>query len=715
MLPSRTTSGSSPRRRPRGTRTGALRLRALVTAGAVAGALVAATLTATPASAVTTGNGSLVYSPAAGTSFNPEGGRPAGTTYAKNIVLKNSGAANGTQLVTYDQLVLVNGVQGYPIYRSTDNGTSWAHVTDIVPSNDFPTLTRTSQPFLFEVPQATGGLPAGTLLLAGMIMPQDRSSSRLVVYKSSNQGSSWSYLSTIDTGGPAVYDPSPTSTTSTVWEPSLAIDGQGGLAAYFSDERQKSSGVLQAVAYRRSTDGGATWGAESNVSAPNNQSDRPGMITVTKLPDGRYLATFEVVNRPSQSNNTAPVYFKTSPDGLNWSPTTSIGTQITLANGRGIGSSPYVKWVPTGGPKGMVIVASKWALTASGAIDGGQDFYVNYNLGDGPWERLPMAVTYDAADNQGGTFSGFAQSIDYSVDGRTLYQATNVENLTTTYNDIRVGSIPLDAQQYEAEKAVRTSDTSLVTDGNASNGSKVGNINNATSSVTFTVHVPTAGSYTVNVRYDNGTGATSTHNVSVNGGTASTLSYPATVNWGRYGWVQKTVTLNAGANTIAFTKGTSYAELDAIQLYQPATALDPQFRITNRNSGKYLEIAGASLADGAGAGQWGDTGNACQVWNIHPVSNGLQLFNVNSGKLLEIPGAQTADGVRAGQWGPTGNLTQVWAPTIGTGGWWTLTNANSGKPIEIAGASTADGAYAQQRTADGTPTQQWRLIREGIQ
>ncbi|MFK4985746.1 hypothetical protein ACI4B7_28380, partial [Klebsiella pneumoniae] len=81
----------------------------------------------------------------------------------------------------------------------------------------------------------------------------------------------WSPLSTIDSGGPAVYDPSPTSTTSTVWEPSLAIDGGGKLVAYFSDERQKSSGVLQAVSYRRSTDGGATWGALGNVSAPPNQ------------------------------------------------------------------------------------------------------------------------------------------------------------------------------------------------------------------------------------------------------------------------------------------------------------------------------------------------------------------------------------------------------------------------------------------------------------
>lgn len=681
---------------------------------AAAAALFAQAAFAPPAQAVTTGNGALVYSPAAGTSFNPEGGRAAGTTYAKNIVLKNSGTANGTQLVTYDQLVLVNGKQVYPIYRSTDDGSTWTHLTDVVPNNDFPTLTRTSQPFLYELPQQVGSLPAGTILLSGMIMPTDRSSSRLVVYKSADHGATWSYLSTIDTGGPATYDPSPSSTTTTVWEPSLIVDGNGKLAAYFSDERQKANGVLQAVSYRESSDGGLTWGALGNVSAPTNQSDRPGMITVTKLPDGRYLATFEVVNRPSQSNNTAPVYFKISPDGVTWTPSTSIGTQILLANGRGIGSSPYVKWVPTGGPKGMVVVASKWGLDASGNISGGQDFYVNYNLGAGPWERLPMAVTYDSTDTAGGTFSGFAQSIDYSVDGRTLYQATNVENPSTTYNDIRVGSIPLDAQQYEAEKAARTSDTSLVTDVNAANGSKVGNINNATSAVTFTVRVPSAGSYTLDVRYDNGTGAASTHNVSVNGGTASAISYPATVDWGRFGWAQKTVTLNAGANTIAFSKGTSYAELDQLQVFQPGTQLDSQFRIVNRNSGKFLEISSALLTDGATAGQWADTANPTQLWNLHPVGGSTQLFNVNSGKLLEIPGAQTANNVQAAQWGPTGNATQNWNLAT-SGGYWSLTNANSGKVLEIAGSSTANGAAAQQNPSTGANNQQWQLVREGVQ
>lgn len=535
----------------------------------IAAAVVGQVATAPTASAVTTGNGALVYSPAAGTSFNPEGGRAAGTTYSKMIVLKNSGSSNGTQIVTFDQLVLENGVQVYPIYRSTDNGTSWRRIAAVTPSSQFPTLTRTAQPSLYETPVQLGSMPAGTLLLSGMIMPTDRSSSRLVMYKSLDHGVTWSFVSTVDTGGPATYDPSPTATTSTVWEPSLAVDANGGLVTYFSDERQKANNVLQAVSYRRSTDGGLTWGGVVNVSAPTNKSDRPGMITVTRLPNGNYIATFEVVNRPSQSNNTAPVYFKISPDGLTWSPASSIGTPITLPNGRGIGSSPEVRWIPTAGnANGMIVVSSKWGLTSAGAIDGGQNFLVNRNQGSGSWEQLPYAVTYDAADTAGGTFSGFAQSFDSSADGKTLYQATNVENLSTTYNDVRVGSIPINAAQYEAESATLT-DTSLVTQGDAKGGTKVGNINNATSSVKFTVTAATAGAYTMNVRYDNGSGAASTHNVSVNGGATSAIAYPTTADWGRFGWAQKTVNLAAGTNTITFTKGTGFAELDQIQVYQP--------------------------------------------------------------------------------------------------------------------------------------------------
>src|SRR5690606_1911439 len=138
-----------------------LRRAAAVAVGVLAGSLVTV-IGAQPAAAVTTGNGALVYAPAPGSSFDP-----AGTTYAKVLALKHNGAFNGELLVTYDQLAYVNGVQVYPIYRSTDGGTSWSLVTNVVPSQDFPNETLTAQPFLYEVPQQVGNLAPGTILLAG--------------------------------------------------------------------------------------------------------------------------------------------------------------------------------------------------------------------------------------------------------------------------------------------------------------------------------------------------------------------------------------------------------------------------------------------------------------------------------------------------------------------------------------------------------------------
>ncbi len=100
-------------------------------------------------------------------------------------------------------------------------------------------------------------------------------------------------------------------------------------------------------------------------------------------------------------------------------------------------------------------------------------------------------------------------------------------------------------------------------------GQYVGQIDYSDSYVQFTVYVPSAKSYTMTVRYANGTGASSTHNLSVNGGTASTVTYANTGGWFRAGAaasLTRTVNLNAGNNTIRFTKGTGYAEIDFIDI-----------------------------------------------------------------------------------------------------------------------------------------------------
>lgn len=132
-------------------------------------------------------------------------------------------------------------------------------------------------------------------------------------------------------------------------------------------------------------------------------------------------------------------------------------------------------------------------------------------------------------------------------------------------------------QTYEAENASVVNAQTRGSSG-ASNGYYVGGIDGnadmrSHSFVDFTVNVPTARSYTMTIRYANGTGATSTHGLAYNGGGFSTVSYPATGGWGQFSTVQVTVNLRAGYNQIRLAKGspnfgggTGYAELDRITL-----------------------------------------------------------------------------------------------------------------------------------------------------
>ncbi|WP_156037637.1 carbohydrate-binding protein, partial [Glycomyces tenuis] len=117
-------------------------------------------------------------------------------------------------------------------------------------------------------------------------------------------------------------------------------------------------------------------------------------------------------------------------------------------------------------------------------------------------------------------------------------------------------------QVYEAENAtVVNADT--FGSGNASNGYYVGRIDNSgdmrsDSFVDFTVNIPEARSYTMTIRYANGTGATSTHGLAYNGGGWSTVSYAPTAGWGQFATTSVTVDLHAGYNVIRLAKGSPY-------------------------------------------------------------------------------------------------------------------------------------------------------------
>ncbi|MEW2116376.1 RICIN domain-containing protein [Streptomyces sp. NPDC005474] len=121
---------------------------------------------------------------------------------------------------------------------------------------------------------------------------------------------------------------------------------------------------------------------------------------------------------------------------------------------------------------------------------------------------------------------------------------------------------------FEAEQATRNH-ANLFSSSTSSNGQYIGQIDFADSYVTFTVDAPAAGTYPVTVYYANGTTGTSTHQLITNDDTANpiTVSYAPTGAWQKFSDSQAVtvqVPMKAGANTLKFAKGTSFAELDRI-------------------------------------------------------------------------------------------------------------------------------------------------------
>lgn len=521
---------------------------------AAAAAFIAATLVNAFSARAVDGTNGLVYSDPSTTS--------SAADYTRVITLHHNGTANGTMLATFEDDVDATSAV-FPIYKSTDNGATWTHVTNV--SDTHYGYGNRQEPSLYELPEAVGNLPEGTILLAGNAEPRDQSSTALVLYDSTDVGSTWSYRSTIATGGPATYDPSATSTTTAVWEPELSLDSSGRLVVFFSDEREKTftsggapepNSILQAIGEEISADGGATWGTESNVVAVPDDNTRPGMFSVTVLPNGHYFAVYEVVGLAN-----VPIYSRTSTDGDSWGTASSLGTELVATNGDTLFGAPHVTWAAAGGAEGTLVVNALRLEASDGEYK--SDFLTNTDLGSGSWSITPAPIDIggDITD-----FAGYSASTAVSMDGNLLVQVTSVPN-SVGQHDVVSNSMPLNAKSYEAEAAVLT-DATAITRGAMSGGEDVGYINYSDSSVDFsTVSETNAGIYNVRVRYSNGTGSPSSQLVSVNGGAAFALDEPATTDWGHGAWADFTTSLNAGTNSIKISYNGTFAELDEIQVW----------------------------------------------------------------------------------------------------------------------------------------------------
>jgi Ricin-type beta-trefoil lectin domain-like len=233
---------------------------------------------------------------------------------------KTTECTDGSLLATFEQPA---ALPVFPIYRSTNNGATWTRVSSV--ADTVNGWGNRCCAFLYTLPAAVGNLAAGTVLCAGISAPLDDSATYLELYASADKGSTWKFVSTIAKGG--------SYSTTAIWEPNLLL-ANGTLICYYSDSRD--SAHSQKLSLQYSTNG-VTWSAQQNVVALSPETLRPGMPVVSRLANGNYFLTYEVVN---EASNT-PTYFQISSNPLSWN-STSIGTLI------GSGGSPYNTVLPDG-------------------------------------------------------------------------------------------------------------------------------------------------------------------------------------------------------------------------------------------------------------------------------------------------------------------------------------------------------------------------------
>ncbi|GAB2781892.1 sialidase family protein [Streptomyces daliensis] len=330
--------------------------------------------------------------------------------YPRAIRLRHSGAANGHVLAS---TVTFRGADGLgAIHESTDDGRTFRRVGDVA---DPAAADGKGQccGTLYELPRRIGDMPPGTLLWAASTGQDEDDGRRMSVrvFKSTDVGRSWSYLSTVATargeGGGAG-----------LWEPEFSLDAHGRLVCHYSDETDPAHS--QKLVAARTSDG-RNWTGHHATVASVPEPDRPGMAVVRRLPDGTFFMVYEIC-APSGKYRCV-VHYRTSEDGWDWGDPAGLGTRPETADGHYFAHTPNLAWAPeAGNPEGKLLLIGQAAHTRDGRRVPGErrEMWTNSDGGKGPWQekKAPVPVRSTKLDH----CPNYSPSLLPSADGRRVLE-----------------------------------------------------------------------------------------------------------------------------------------------------------------------------------------------------------------------------------------------------------------------------------------------------
>lgn len=263
--------------------------------------------------------------------------------YARTVELED-----GVLLATWENYSPEPPLVYFPIFKSIDGGETWRQISKV--TDQVNNWGLRYQPFLYELPQPFGRYAAGTLLLAGNSIPRGLNHTQIDVYASEDKGYTWHFVSRVASGGAAI----PDNGIPAIWEPFILLY-KDQIVVFYSDQRDPHFG--QKLVHQVSRDL-QHWEPPVNDVAYPTYTDRPGMTTVTQLPNGNYMMTYEFGGGPHNGGTDYefPVYYRISESPLEFN--NAVGYPVIANDGTQPMSSPYITWAPTGGPNGTIVVSS---------------------------------------------------------------------------------------------------------------------------------------------------------------------------------------------------------------------------------------------------------------------------------------------------------------------------------------------------------------------
>ena len=145
------------------------------------------------------------------------------------------------------------------------------------------------------------------------------------------------------------------------------------------------------------------------------------------------------------------------------------------------------------------------------------------------------------------------------------------------------------------------------------------------------------------------------------------------------------------------------------------SGLSGNFKIMNRNSGKYLDLDNNKTDNNTAIVQFDDEGvDASQTWTFTEVMNGKGVYSIcsygNKNRGMDVVDFSKENGAQVQLYDYLGNNHQQFILYDCGEGYYQLVARNSGKVVEIPQSSKGNGEWIKIYDNNGTHTQQWAVV-----